>query len=339
MTASYKKQCKGPYSKGVSLIELMIASTLSILVIVTVLKVYVNSQHSSRSQSLNRQIQENGRFALQLIGEDIQMAKYYGLNIMPTTIDSSTTDGLSNTYGCGTAGWAANFSQPIFVSNNTNPYSSSCISTFSYTTATDILVVRHTDSEPVLTSAIKENHLYLYTSLTDGASFRADEDGVINDAVSIAVTETPAETYKLSTNVYYIRPCSVLDPDDSSKCSDDGIPTLVRQSLTADNTLVEPLVEYVESMQILLGIDTDSTPDYAVDRYVSADNVTDWEKVISARIYLLARSPGKVTGYDKTRKYILDDPDNPITKNDGIYRKVFAGTVFLRNPSLDSSAI
>ena len=323
-----------PNSKGISLIELMIASALSIVIIVAVLKVYVNAHHSSRTQALNRQIQENGRFALQLIQEDIRMAKYYGLNTMPSTIDTSDTDALITTYGCGTAAWAANFSEPVFATNNTNPFSATCISGSSYTDATDILIVRRTDSEPVSTSAIKKKHLYLYTSLTDGASFRADENSKVNDAVARTVSQLPIETYKLSTNVYYIRPCSSMDSADSSKCSGDGIPTLVRQSLTADDTLVEPLIEYVENMQVMLGVDTDTAPDHTVDRYVSAADVSDWEKVIAARIDLLVRSPDRVTGYINTHTYKVGR--ELITKNDGYYRKVFSVTVFMRNPPLDT---
>ena len=334
MSDFHRSQYNGISCKGISLTELIIASTLSILIIVTVLKVYVNAQHSSRTQTLNRQIQENGRFALKLIGEDIQMAGYHGLSIRPSTIDTSATDSLSTQYGCGTAAWAANVSESVFAADNTNPYIDTCISESTYTDATDILVVRHTAGEPIAASAIKEHHLYLYTSLTDGASFRADNSGKINDTTLETVTEIPVGTYKLSTNVYYIRPCSSVSAGNSSRCSGDSIPTLVRQTLTANGSVVEPLVEYIENMQVTLGIDTGFTSDFTVDRYVSPAAVSDWEKVIVARIDFLVRSPDKVTGYDHSRTYKVGQES--ITKRDGYYRKVFTNSFFIRNLSLDN---
>ena len=321
--------------KGITLIELMVASIMSIMIVSSVLSIYVNSQHSSRTQSLTRQIQENGRYAIQILGEDIRMAKYYGINVMPSTIDTSTTDALTGVgYGCGGTTWAANVTQPIFASNNSNPYSASCIAASSYIANTDVLVVRHTESEPIVASEIIENHLYLYTSLTDGEVFRASEDGAINTQTLLNVTEFPAETYKFSTNVFYVRPCSIMNGSD---CSDDGIPTLVRQSLSADGTTTEPLIEYIEDMQVVFGLDLSSPEDFTVDRYVSPADVSDWSRVISARIDLLVRSPNTVTGYTNPHTYTIGDKS--VTQADGYHRKVFSGTIFLRNPSLDNGTI
>ena len=167
-------------SRGITLVELIVAVAVSLILFLGIAQIFVSNKRAYRVQDDNSHVQENGRFALQLIEEDIRMAKYYGLNTMPSTIDTSDTDSLITTYGCGTAAWAANFSEPVFATNNTNPFSATCISGSSYTDATDILIVRRTDSEPVSTSAIKKKHLYLYTSLTDGASFRADENSKVN---------------------------------------------------------------------------------------------------------------------------------------------------------------
>jgi type IV pilus assembly protein PilW len=313
--------------KGVSLVELMMASVMSVLIIIAVLTLYVNSQHSSRTQSLTRQIQENGRFAVQLISEDLRMAKYFGLNIRHSTIDTSVTDALPTSYECGGTGWATKVSEPIFASNNTNPYSGTCISADSYQSNTDVLVIRHTESEPLDASEINVGHLYLYTSLTDGETFRATTKGAVNSTTLSNITEVPAATYKFSTNVYYIRPFSDMDDD-------DGIPTLVRQSLSADGTTVEPLVQFVENLQVSLGIDTSTPSDNTINRYVNPSNVSDWSAVLSARIDVLIRSSEKATGYNEAHTYQIGE--EILTVSDGYYRKVFTGTFFLRNPSLDT---
>ena len=321
--------------KGTTLIELMIASVLSIVIISGVLTLYVNSQHISRTQNYARQIQENGRFALQIMGEDVRMAQYYGINLLPSTIDTSYTSSLF--YGCGVAGWATNVAQSVFAANNSNPYSGNCISGSNYVSTTDVLVIRHVESEPLADEEIEINHLYLYTSLTDGEIFRASADDEVNAATLTRVTETPANTYKFSSNVYYIRPCSDMSAGDSTTCDsgDDNIPTLVRETLTANDTVAEPLVQYVESMQLTFGVDLSSPPDFTVDRYVNAAGVSDWGKVLSTKIELMLRSPKTISGYTNDYEYEFDGQE--IIFADGYHRKVFSTTLFIRNPSLDIS--
>ena len=325
----------GSRMNGASLIELMIASVLSVIIISGVLTLYANSQHTSRTQNYTRQIQENGRFALQIMGEDVRMAQYYGINLLPSTIDTSYTSSLS--YGCGGTGWATNVVQSVFAANNSNPYSGNCISGSNYVLNSDVLVVRHAESDPLDDSEIEEDHLYLYTSLTDGETFRAIADDTVNASTLNRVTETPASTYKFSSNVYYIRPCSDMSAGDSTICDggDDDIPTLVRETLAANDTIAEPLVKYVENMQLTFGVDLSSPADFTVDRYVSAAGVSDWGSVLSTKIDLLLRSPEAVSGYTNSNTYLLGD--QAVSPADGYPRKVFTTTLFIRNPSLDIS--
>lgn len=323
---SFHRRCH-----GVSLIELMIASAVSVIVIVAVLLTFVNSQHSSHRQSLTRQLQENGRHALQIIGQDIRMSGFYGLNTLHATINTAPTDALTGSaanFGCGTAAWAADIRTPLFVSSNANPFSSTCIPELTYTSATDVLVTRHVESNPVPETGIAEGHLYLYTSLTQGVTFRAEADDATNDHVLASVTEKPVQTFKLAANVYYIRPCSVMD---GKKC-DDGIPTLVRRKLSANSSIVEPLIEFVENMQVTLGVDTTSPADGAIDSYVSPGEVGEWSRVVAARIDILVRSPEKTSGNQNQQTIVLGD--QTITPDDGFHRKVFTRTIFLRNPAL-----
>jgi type IV pilus assembly protein PilW len=312
---------------GFTLIEMLVSSSLSLVVLGAALYLYSSSQHSYRTQSLNRQIQENGRFALQIIGEDLRMARYLGINMMLTTIDDPD-DTASLVFGCGGAGWASDIMQPIYAENNSNPYAANCIEPQNYTANTDVLVVRHVESQPVATSNIQADHLYLHTSLLSGKLFKAGENGVVD----VSVDESPVHTYKLSTNVYYIRPCS--DAGDNSRCGDaedDTIPTLVRETLTGTGTRTEPLVEFVENFQIRFGIDTGT--DYIVDQYVDPNEVGDWSKALSARIFVLVRSPSAVTGYNNNNTYVAGDTN--VVPADNYYRKLFSETLQLRNPSLD----
>lgn len=323
--------------RGFTLMELMVASAMSLAVIAGVLTLFANTQHSHRTQMLNRHIQENGRFALQLVGEDLRMVKYLGMNIQPGEIGTADVAGVSH---CGVAGWAGNVMEPITASNNTNPYSSSCIDSDNYVVGTDVLVLRHAESDPIPTSAIAEDGIYLHSSLYSGAIFQANNAGQLDTTGEVSeISESPVSTYRMSSNAYYVRPCS--DTGNNSNCGDsddDEIPTLVREVLSGDNTVAEPLVENVENFQVLFGFDTDS--DFTVDRYVNADNVTDWDDVLSVRMFVLIRSPELVAGYEDTNTYAVGDSNvTPSGSDKNHYRKLFSKTLFLRNPALDTTTI
>jgi type IV pilus assembly protein PilW len=80
-----------------------------------------------------------------------------------------------------------------------------------------------------------------------------------------------------------------------------------------DAAAAQALIEGIENMQILYGVDTDA--DGSVNYYVSANNVADMSKVVSIRITLTART--------------LDG--NLTTIGDGRIRRDFTTTIALRN--------
>lgn len=95
------------------------------------------------------------------------------------------------------------------------------------------------------------------------------------------------------------------------------------------------LVEGVENMQILYGVDTtDDTGGTDIDgipeQYVSAGNVSDWSNVVTVRIALLVNSVDSVQGVDTGVYALLNAPAiGPLSDN--LARKVFTRTIFLRN--------
>lgn len=63
---------------GASLVELMIALVLGLLVTAAIYQVFLSNQHTQRMQQALSHIQENGRFALDMISRDIRHAGYHG---------------------------------------------------------------------------------------------------------------------------------------------------------------------------------------------------------------------------------------------------------------------
>ena len=101
---------------------------------------------------------------------------------------------------------------------------------------------------------------------------------------------------------------------------------LKRTVLSGQNRTTEELVLGAESLQITYGIDTTPIRDGVVDSFANADDVTDWNRVVSVRFDFLARSMERVLGAGETQT--LADGSS---FNDGYLREKISQTVQLRN--------
>lgn len=137
------------------------------------------------------------------------------------------------------------------------------------------------------------------------------------------------ELVKLQGTLFYV----------SKRGGDAGNPpALFRRQLDvqAQPGPPEELVEGIESMQILYGLDTDNDSRRGVDVWLTADQVPDWGQVIAARISVLVQSvednlapapqPYRFNGvtYD-------GGAGNGALPQDQRYRRVFTTTITLRN--------
>lgn len=130
-----------------------------------------------------------------------------------------------------------------------------------------------------------------------------------------------------------------------------------------NNGVPQPLVEGIENMQVLYGVDTDITAgniagDGIANRYVSADDVVNqdgdsnsvFESVVSVKISILARTPQNLPGLNRTAAdyaaltYPMVSPASPILINpftpgtaDRRMRKVFNLTLKVRNKSFNTA--
>ena len=139
--------------------------------------------------------------------------------------------------------------------------------------------------------------------------------------------------FRLSAVTYYIR------------ANTDGEPALYRQALgttsgSPSNT-AEELIEGVQDMQLLYGIDTNA--DRAVDSYVTADTLTtsaNWLTVLGIRVSLLMVSRQDEQGITtEPQQYSLDmngdgdvdDTGETVTPSDRLLRKAFTTTIAVKN--------
>jgi type IV pilus assembly protein PilW len=105
--------------RGVSLVELMIGMTLSLLIVSAVGYVFAGSRQTYRSSDDNSRLQEGGRFAIDMLGASFRSAGHW---------DIAVTNAAKTAFG-GT---------PVTGGNNTGTNGSDTI-TLSFESATDCL--------------------------------------------------------------------------------------------------------------------------------------------------------------------------------------------------------
>jgi len=142
----------------------------------------------------------------------------------------------------------------------------------------------------------------------------------------------PAEVVRLQGTMFYVgkRNDTATNP-----------PALFRRQLDATGNagVAEELIEGVESMQILYGLNLDQDVRSTVDTYVPANLVTDFERVISVRISLLMQSVEDGT-VPSPQSYVFDGVTydggggNGALPADTKVRRVFITTISLRNRAL-----
>jgi len=277
---------------GFSLIELMVAVTISLLIMAAILTLYVDiSRNNSEMAKTNVQI-ENGRFAIQLLQSDIAHGGFWDgyipdfddltLTAAPVAAPTAVPDPCQ-AYTSWTAGDKDNLLGIPVQAYDDVP--SGCTQLTNKKADTDVLVMRHAETcVPGVGNceASASGKLYFQASLCadDLAPYVLDTNGftlhqraVPAGLTSCADAASPnfSSIRKFISNIYYIRDYSVTPGD--------GIPTLMRSQfdLSGGNLAhqdAEALIEGIEGFRVELGIDGFSDTGAAVN-YNQAVNWAD----------------------------------------------------------------
>ena len=318
--------------RGLSLIELMISITIGLILLLGITSLIVQ-QSSTRDEleKSSRQI-ENGRYATQLLHDDIEHAGYFGrYNPLAGTV-------YTNPDPCAqwNQGWnpAANqMALPIYGYAGAAAAPSTCLNNYQPNTA--VLVIRRTDTATVAATAPVAGVTYLQVT---GCANEPTTPFVMGTSgfnlhLKNCVTTPPgslAELNRYIVRIYYVSSCDV--------CGTDTIPTLkvVENGGPANGGTLTPLVEGIENMQLDYGLDSDN--DGYPDSYTNTPAATDWPNVMAIRLNLLARNTECTTGQVDTKQYNLglagaaSAPASNCT-NGGYKRHVFSELVRAINPS------
>lgn len=355
--------------QGMTLVELMVALVIGLLLLAGVIQIFLSNRAAfSFNEGLAR-LQENGRFATDTLSMRARMAGYLGcLSGVPVTNNLNTTNPLAFDLEEGLFGYEAVGTAPDdeFDAGSANPANSSVGTDWvgsldagligDVIPGSDVLIIRNAspDSYTLLTPFNDADKVYVDA---DAAAFFAGGIGVVSDCQKASVFQLTSIASEAGGGISLAHTAGAYTPGNALAAWDTdqlyaagaemrhaetwiyyvgagsgGAPALFQRRLQLTGTTVdlvaEELVDAVDTMQVLYGVD--AAGDGAVDDYVTANAVTDWNTVVSVRVGLLLRAPDEYgTETDKQVYNVNETLFDPV--DDRRVREVFTTTIAIRN--------
>lgn len=353
--------------RGFTLIEIMIALLLSSILMAGAVQVFTASKQSYRLNDNLARMQESGRFAMDLLGRELRMAGF-----MPCKLTGKVANTLN-----GGSNWNLNFFGGALVGfdGSASTFPSGIPATGSdpgdRVAGTDAVVVLRGGDENY--SVTQHNPTSAQFKLNDNHTLVDNDVVLVCDGTNAAIFQV---TNVNSSNVTVVHNTGTGSPGNCSKsiggngsCDDPsgleahayggdsqlikfeanayyiGVSrtgtsrSLYRMHYTATSNALsaEELVEGVENMQLVYGVDSDA--DNQIERYVSANDVSDWNRVLAARVAMLVHTPEEVADVADSTTYDLvgtsiGTSTSPSHASDRRLRYVFSSTVQVRNRGL-----
>src|SRR6059058_4051612 len=289
---------------GLTLVELLVAMTIGLVLMIGATQVYVDSSKSYAVNETTARLQENARYAMSVLEPDMRMSGYWGLTnvsdgiggkALPT--DAQLTLGAPAASKCG-----VNF--PLLlgfpVQGTNDSYAATCAASTAAMPNADTITVRRASAITV-PPATASGPLRICSTRTSGVLVTDITGGTdINGALCQNVN---AQINNLIVNLYYV--------DQSS--SQAGVPSLRRKALNAGPAFQDDeIVPGVEDLQVQYGVDLSGgfgAANGAASEYLNAGaaltnlltNATPPSQfpaqIASVRIWLLVRSDAPEAGF------------------------------------------
>ena len=337
-------------SAGFTLLELLVAITLSCTIFAAVLGIYAGARGTYRANERVARLQEQGRFALAIIEPDVELAGYYGFTRTPEAVrfvhgaSPNTTlataaqlrqfplspgDPLpapvtalpATAHACG-INFAVDVTAPVQGSNNTFALGrgATCTAYQAHPQIrSDTLTLRRVETAAANPDA---GRIQVYASrLAGGASHLMFADGK-----APGVIDADHRIHNFVVRAYYVSRDSV---------GQSGFPALRVKTLTrsgaAASFVDDEVMPGVEDLQVQFGVDADTAG--SATRYVNPD-FADLQRlqVFAVRIWLRLRADEPEAAFDDTATYRYGDiVYTPSATERRFRRVVMSRTITLRN--------
>lgn len=295
--------------QGLTLVELLVTLVLAGLISIAAATLFSVATSSYRTVDAGQELQDNGRFALEVIGQAARLAGYQNYTQRNGSGDDNSRQMVTTSFptvrGYNNAKTSATGTNDGDGVTDNGGYNNS-----------DTLAFRFHGS----------------SKLDDPIT----ADGSMIDCLGFA-QNYPANADDVALSLFSISVDASGEP--ALQCTSRGNPSaavLVRQT--------QPLIKGMESLQVMYGLDT--TGDNIIDKWVSGQSVANWLQVSAVRVGFIIRGPvGSLQAQSATAS---DNKLYPLGKeftgtstetglvyvspNDGRLRRAYSATYKLRNP-------
>ena len=360
---------KNRQQSGLTLVELMIAMAISLIVIAGVIEIYISNKRTYNTQAALSQIQEDGRFANIFIQKNLRLGGYMGCMGNAVKFTNNVDTSQYNSELAAAAHLTLRSSLNGFGSDAVQGFNNVTILPgvlsdlgLSIGTAqgqmiadTDVIVVRSAgfcsggnvvaplmgdksanikiaDASCSVGCCINQNDLVIVTNCQNADLFAVVNNASAGGASQDTLTHSSAlntsntlsvkygldaRVYKYQTGVWYVGNGAY------------GRPSLFKKSIQGNSFNSIEIVEGVENMQLLFG--EDSSSNGSVNHYVTADNISNRNNIISVKVSFLVSSINTSVALEPVSIVY-----NGMTINNGAgadkrLRRVFNTTIALRN--------
>jgi type IV pilus assembly protein PilW len=280
-------QAPGPGpQRGFGLVEVMVSLAIGLVIIAALVALFIGTSRNNREMATANSMIENGRFAIQLLENDLAHGGYWGTHV--PLFDDQTSDDVPVDVPAGVpdpclaydpVDWDdAYVSSLIGIPAQAYADDDAALPCAAVLTdlvpGSDILVVRHAEMcVPGVAGceADTAGQLYIQGSLcaTETTSYVFGATGTAAFNLTRRNCATAAEKRRFVSHIYYVRDFAVT--------AGDGIPTLVRSEFdlvggTLEHQGAVPLIEGIDALRVEFGVDDVSRTGGAVDYTVA----TDW---------------------------------------------------------------
>ena len=325
---------------GFSIIELMVAITLGLIVLGGLAALFANASAARNELERNSRQIENGRFAIELLGDDLRLAGFYGeLNVRSLGAATALPDPCS----LDPVEWGKAIPVHVFGYDN-GAGAPTCIPA-NLKPNTDIVVVRRVatcEAGVAGCAALVGGAAYIQTSrCSDQIAVTPYRLGLHGSTTWDMMKKNCVPAVTTTQRLYVVHIYYVATDNGSGS----AIPTLTRLDFNGAAFTALPLVEGIEEFQVEYGIDVDldGSPDgYGADPNTftiagcpACGAVDNWSNIVTVRVNLLARNIDASPNYVDTKTYTIGrtaaGADYNVTPGGAFRRHAYTGLVRVVN--------
>jgi len=348
------------FQSGLSLVELLIAMALGLLLTLGVTQIYLSSSVTYRQTEGLAYAQESTRFVSAMLTPELRSAGSFGClaqmgRPFAQIVDNRLSGRLIVPLTRALQGWEYTGTGPGDSITLAGTLSTPTAGNWDSGTAgtdlptalagsvvinSDVVIVNALTPLGVEVSAVTNpgdsiinlsgasgvsagrNVLATRGDCSEGELFQKSDAASLS-TITTTIPNTLGLGYDVQTRIYEFTTMAYYISEGTNE-----EPALFRRLMTPLQNPQE-LVSGVETLQILYGVDTDGSN--AADDYIPADEVADWDTVVSVRFSVMTRSPSDVLDEENSRSFdMLGSEVTQANNGDRRVRLVSVSTTALR---------